>query len=611
MEIFDPLTMPNALWHPEYRTLFTEWKKWRLAYYGGRPFIAEYLKKYNGRETNEDYITRMQNTYCPSFAKAGIKRIINLIYSQMGGVVRQSSSGSYTSACDGKSYNTETGSGVDNSGSSMNYFMGNQVLPELLVLGKVAVYVDMPPLEGIDLYSAQGKRPYLYTYTREQIVNWRQDYQGVLESVMLREYIFEYDEVYGMPSNFVCQYRHYFKKPETPNIVYYQMLDDKFSPKDDVQILNIPIIPVVIFQLSGSLMDDIADYQIALLNIASSDVAYAWKANFPIYVEQYDAMWEMTFQNMQQGYRPTDSPTYNQDLYGNPVYPQTAPKSTGGTEATANSATDAELTIGTTKGRRIPKGLEYPQFVAPPSAPLQASMAKQEQMKKEIEELLNLNMSNLQSSSSNSPERDHPGAHNIGLELEAGERKILRLWQLYENIKGKFNVSYPSDFVPKSFESRVAESKSITDLIPNIPSNTFRREMSKKAVVAILGGSLTQNVLDKIYEEIDQAAAIVPDPNTISSDVEQGLVSTELGSKLRGYPEGETDKAKQEHADRLARIAASQGGIDSAPVKPDAGARGLSDLGTAPNAEAKREKKKIRQRDNRDVVRPVTRGEAR
>jgi hypothetical protein len=42
-------------------------------------------------------------------------------------------------------------------------------------------------------------------------------------------------------------------------------------------------------------MEDIADYQIALMNLESSDINYMLKSNFPFYVEQYDPRAEMNF----------------------------------------------------------------------------------------------------------------------------------------------------------------------------------------------------------------------------------------------------------------------------------------------------------------------------
>lgn len=603
MDILGQFDGLRSLWHPEYRNLISEWRKWRLAWCGGRPFITEYLKRYSAKESPEDFEERLNKTYSPSFAKTGIKKIRNRISSKFGSIIRKSTSKSYVEACSGKV------KGVDNSGSSMNYFMSTQVLPELLVMGKVAVYVDMPPLSGTDLYSVQGKRPYLYTYTREQIVNWRENCQGTLESVMLQEYVFEYDESYNLPTELEIQYRHYYQNLGE-NVVYCQILDDGFKPKDGngPTVLNIPQIPIVVFQLSSSLMEDVADYQIAHLNIASSDIAYILKSNFPFYVEMYDMMAEMTMMNLQQNYNPTTSDL--KDSEGNPLFNSDRPQSNGGTEDIANRAANKEVTVGSTKGRRVPKGVEFPKFINPSPEPLKASMEKQEQIKKEIEELLNLALEDIESKNAIETFRDDPGAHNISLELEAGERRILQIWQNYENNDSDFTVVYPTDYSQKTYIDRVEESDSIASVIPKIPSKTFKKELAKRAVVSVLGGLVPQEIMDKIYSEIDSAAAIVPDPETIASDVENGLCGTKLASELRGYPDGEAEKAKQDHAERLARIAAAQGGPENAPVKP--GARGISDQSGSSGPEARAEKKEAKKnRDRRDVVRPVTRSEAR
>jgi len=50
-------------------------------------------------------------------------------------------------------------------------------------------------------------------------------------------------------------------------------------------------------------------------------------------------------------------------------------------------------------------------------------------------------------------------------------------------------------------------------------------------------------------------------------------VGTDLASKLRGYPEGEVEKAKVDHAERAKRILAAQTNMT---------ARGIMDLGNDP-----------------------------
>jgi len=66
-----------------------------------------------------------------------------------------------------------------------------------------------------------------------------------------------------------------------------------------------------------------------------------------------------------------------------------------------------------------------------------------------------------------------------------------------------------------------------------------------------------------------------------------------------GYPEGEVEKAKQDHSDRLARIAISQS-------EGAAAARGVNDLGTG-NAKTEKEVSQ-NQKEQDEVVKDKTRG---
>jgi hypothetical protein len=59
------------------------------------------------------------------------------------------------------------------------------------------------------------------------------------------------------------------------------------------------------------------------------------------------------------------------------------------------------------------------------------------------------------------------------------------------------------------------------------------------------------------------------------------LVSQELASKARGYPEGQVDQAKKDHAERLALISQAQS---------SGGARGVPDTSPDPKLDARLEK---------------------
>jgi hypothetical protein len=77
-----------------------------------------------------------------------------------------------------------------------------------------------------------------------------------------------------------------------------------------------------------------------------------------------------------------------------------------------------------------------------------------------------------------------------------------------------------------------------------------------------------------------------------------GLVSAELASQIRGYPKGEVEKAKNDHAERLARIQLAQ-------ISPAARGNPLADPN--PNG-AKLEKENAKDTTEDSIVTDKTRG---
>ncbi len=100
------------------------------------------------------------------------------------------------------------GRGVDNRGSSMDVFMGKEVLTELAVLGRVGVYVDKADLTGaVTLNDTQNVRPYLYFYQAEDIFSWRFDAQNNLTHVLLRDREFTVNPDIGLVDGLVEKFR--------------------------------------------------------------------------------------------------------------------------------------------------------------------------------------------------------------------------------------------------------------------------------------------------------------------------------------------------------------------------------------------------------------------
>jgi hypothetical protein len=73
----------TTLMHPHYLLNEFEYTKWRLTMMGGRPFINQYLQKFDAREDDTDFGKRKDLTYCPAFAKEGLTEIRNGIYQRM------------------------------------------------------------------------------------------------------------------------------------------------------------------------------------------------------------------------------------------------------------------------------------------------------------------------------------------------------------------------------------------------------------------------------------------------------------------------------------------------------------------------------------------------
>lgn len=544
----------SAITHPQYSVKFDEWCKWRDTYEGGQSFINKYLQKLSTREDKTDFDCRLGVTYCPAFAKTGINEIRDSIYQRMSDITRDGGSASYNDAIQGLN------GGVDLEGSSMDYFMGCKILSELLTMSKVGIYVDMPPLKGRSLADNVGLRPYLYFYKVEDLKSWVIDESATVnqyQAILLEEYIEKIDEETGFPIDTVKRYRHVYK--DDSGIVWVKFYNDAGDLIEEPIRLGIKNVPFIPLEISESLLKDVANYQVALLNLASTDMIYALKSNFPFYTEQYDPK--------------TKSPHLR-----NPENP--------------DDGSTKEVEVGTSRGRQYPTGVERPDFIHPSSEPLTASMAKQEQLKEEIRLLLKLTIANLKGpkmASAESKKQDtqslETGLSYVGLELETAERRIAEIWAEYEGLKASATVFYPESYSLRTEEDRQAEADKLKELLPKIPSLTGQKAIVKRIVRLTLGPKVSRETMNKIEKEIDAAVIINNDYLTIQIDSELGLVSNETASKARLYPAGEVEKAKADHAERLARIAVAQ-----MPTGAPA-ARGLATMDANPSS-AKDEKAK-------------------
>jgi hypothetical protein len=578
--------------HPDFLRNSYNWKKYRLVYEGGTNFLRTYLRKFSKREDERDFFERKSISYSPSFAKAAINDVRNAIAQRFPDIIREGGSKTYTEAIAGRD------GGINLTGTSMNTFLSTKILPELLALGRVGIYIDMPSETPITLADTFIARPYLYRYLTEQIRSWTYDPRrpDKLLAVLVEDVNFIMDPSTNLTVGTQIFYRHMWLKPEGVYVQFYDLKGDIQLPEPF--LLELDELPFVILELSDSLLLDIADYQIGLLNLESSDLNYVLRCNFPFYVEQYDPRSSSPY---------LKQPGHDQGIISNDYATQII-----------SEEQIEEVETGTGAGRRYPIGAQQPAFINPSSEPLRASMDKGEQIKRDIKLLLNLAIGNLQPPSGEKTDTyNNPieaGLVIIGSILETAERRIGEIWSKYERNNNVPSIIYPETYNLRTDEDRRTEAKELTEMIPKIPSKTYQKELSKQIASITIGHKISAEVMSKIKKEIDAAEVVISDPDIIKTDLEEGLVGIDLASKIRGYPPGQVEAAKKDHADRVARIAVSQtlgaakeitnNGMDN----PES--RGIPDLGTNKNG-SKEEKKESRDKTLDEIPKDHVRGEGK
>jgi len=586
------MTAIPTLRHPYYEETFPDWDKWRRVYNGGQEFIDYYLKPHSSREDSAEFEDRKCMAPTPCFSTAAINEIVNAISQRLSDVNRRGGSKTYDEAVAGRGF------GVDLHGASMNNFIQSKIIADLCIVKRVGVYVDGPSDAPETMLDAIDYSPYVYVYKAEDILawKWRKDRPDEFQSLLLRDFYEVEEEYSGLPCESKVRYRFYWigadgfvhvkfytEEYVDGNITYPAInMDGQYVDEDADYILDINIIPFAMGEISKSLMENIANHQISLLNLESSDIAYCHKSNVPFYTEQQDTR------------------ASSDHLRG---------PSEDGT-VTGSGEVDKEIKVGVTRGRIYGKDVDRPDFIAPPSEPLEASMAKQQQLKADIRQLLNLTLNSVrpvqQSAASKAVDQQSSdsGLSAIGFALEALERKIAKYWTLYEPGTKPATVKYPEKYSLKTDADRREEAKSLKELRQIIPSATYQKAISTEIATMLLGPHISAEMLDKIKAEIDAAPILTADPDTLFEASDRGVLDLELVAETLGASKATVEKAAKQHAERLARINEAQSKDDGTD---DPAARGVGDLDDNPGAGGTGERQNARRgeqlRTGRDPVR--------
>jgi len=547
--------------HPMVYVGQTDWALWRKTYDGGLDFRDTYLKQFTAREEQTDFNLRREITPIPTFAKAALNDIRNAIFQRMRDILRRGGSETYQNAINGLQ------GGIDRRGSTMNAFLGMKVLTELLVMGRVGVYVDAPVAPKVSTLAEAATQPYLYQYAVEDILNWKMagpDKESQFQAILLRDTTLQFDQRTLLPSTTGERYRLMWIDSETGNVMlqFYSMTGDPIDSDGEPAIdgpvmLELKQIPFVILELEDSLLKDVCYYQIALLNLVSADVNYALRANFTFMVEQ-------------------------RDLRATGAHLKRTATAEGTATAGGQGADDEDIKVGATHGRAYDKGMNAPAFINPSSETLEASLALQVKLENDIRKLINLAVTNIGENTSDASTDNaglEAGLSYIGLILENAERQIATHWAAYEqrNLKQRnvATVKYPDRYSLKTDVDRVTEAENLSDLMTAVPGRTVKKELGKLIVTALLAGKVDLETIQKIEKEIEVAGYTTSNPSTIIEAKNAGLCGDKTASEALGFTGQEYIKARADHIDRIKRIAETQGVIEGGQ---NPAARGVDDL---------------------------------
>lgn len=577
--------MPNLDFHDDYLTNLPDWTVYRDILEGGRRFATKYLEPYPGEEPN-DYNKRLKLSTTGGFAAAKVMEIRNSIFSRLDAIRRTGGGDDYQLAVAGRS------GGVDLRNKDMTFFMGMDVLLELLFLGKVGVFTDHQALDDVlprTLASTLHDRPYVYTYIAEDIVNWSpfvRDNQLQWEFLVLRVRKEPLNPAGQVPTDGIVQYREFLQDGE--RVLVRTWAEDRRTILVDWTELEIDRIPFAVSEMERPLLKDAAQREIALMNIESADINFLWRGNTIQYVEEQD---------LYIGQRDLlGTENINERLDEDDV--ATQDKTVGGDNPQV-------VKHGVNQGRAIAKGLKYPQFIAPPTGPTETSMLKQSQLKQDICELLNLSVASARSkfSSAESKEQDSQGLFSglsaIGLMMEQLEREVGVIWGLYDPAAPAISVNYPQRYSNRSDDDRRKDAQALLEMSNAVAAPLARKSAQVEAFEGLFAGKMSDEDLDAMLAEIRETEWPTADPKQIREDIEIGVLSRSGGSIARGYPAKEAEKAEAERETRDAATAMSQG--------VNLGARGVVD---DPEAAAQEKKDAQDPENNPDGIRQV-RGEAR
>lgn len=499
----------------------SDWKTWRICYEGGSNFVDEFLEEYSGSTGNEgddDFDRRKKLTPIPTYAKKEINSVKNSLSRRLVDVNRMGGSDGFQDTVVGN------GRGVDLRGSSMNAYLTKKILPELLVMGQVGVLVDAPSIDAVSAADVPDTfQPYLNRFILEDEVLCMEAPSSSPSDwahVLLETRTHEFNHLTGK-SDCISTFRYYWLEPSRGWKVNVAFLDKNGDPTGPIKETNLEAIPYVKFEIDCSLMADVSQHQIALLNMISADTSYGVDSNFPFLTRQRGA---------------TD---VGDHLDGGPG--------------------DDTTRAGSQYGIYYGKTLDRPGFISPPSEPLKASLELRRELKQEVHELVTGALQDLGDDGS-----IEAGLAAIGEVLQSNEARVWDHWAVYEETRPERReiptIKYPESWSLKTDEERLAEAEKFMKLANFMVGEKNKKELAKKAVGIMHRGDVSSDDMKSFMEEIDKSPLAIADPDVIIKARKEGIFCSESAAAGLGAkdPKKEATECQKESADKAAQVVAAQ-----------------------------------------------------
>lgn len=557
----------STISHPDFHIDSTRWAEYRLTFEGGEEFMREYLIR-NTDETDNEFYDRKLNTPIPAVAKEAVKDVQRAIVQRLRDVTRQGGSAYYQAIVAGE------GSGIDREGQSMNEFIANVVLEELLVMGRVGVFVDNIAPDGPTLADGTSQ-PYAYAYRVEDILNWkttRPEKHGVFSMILLRDREIIFNQAFGIKFPNKTQERFRLVWIGDDGFMRYRFLN-KDLQQIDPEVVNPQLviedngairtqlreIPFIMPSLSGSLLADVCGYQRGLMNIASQEVMFAMNVH---------GMHMLTIQK--------DSRADGMD------WRKTADNAEPGGQRARDLREKQGVRSGWIRGRYYSIEEAQPGWIGPNADSLKISSDYRMKLADEVRQLVNVAVQNQTGTRSESRETREisaqgleSGLHFIAMKAQHVENEVARFIAIYEGRDKPAVVTYPKRFRLKTMNERIKDAQEFKKLVDDLPTQETKKEGIKQIVLDLFTETISSETMDRLLMAIDRHPYIGDFDNTIKM-IENGLITHELaGGSVDISPE-EVKKAMEEKAKMAAAILEAQTKVKQDVERP--AARGVPEV---------------------------------